>query len=320
MNLDELRTVQSKERSKDSLQHLRESFYADVADYISDLKDRRERAADDAESPFDDPEVNRLTDEINTAEDVVEAVYERRVGKIVKRASLAAAGMPADEEGLTGEEQELFAELVERIESNKEEVLDVLAGEADGPTGSSPTPTPADSAGGESASASPNGTPASPDASTATDAAPNSGSGGAAAPGGASDEDVSAADVMGGGDAASDPANGDSTPSDETNADGPRPAAAEAAAIADGPDEEPATGAPDGESPDGEESTPESGANPDDPLAGLGERTTVRLTDDVGEIFGVDERTYELATEDVVTLPEANAEPLVERGAAEKLE
>jgi DNA replication factor GINS len=34
----------------------------------------------------------------------------------------------------------------------------------------------------------------------------------------------------------------------------------------------------------------------------------------------VDERTYELASEDVVTLPEANAAPLVERGAAEELE
>src|SRR6056297_1990914 len=157
MNLAELRTVQSKERSKDSLQHLRESFYADVADYIADLKDQRDRAADHADSPFDDPEVNRLTDEVNTAEDVVEAIYERRVGKIVKRASLAAAGMPADEEGLTGEEQDLFEGLVERIESNKQEVLDILAGEAD--PSESPTPPPADDAasgaGAESVGAAP---------------------------------------------------------------------------------------------------------------------------------------------------------------------
>ena len=35
MNLDELRTVQSKERRKDSLQHLRDSFYEDVAAYMA---------------------------------------------------------------------------------------------------------------------------------------------------------------------------------------------------------------------------------------------------------------------------------------------
>src|SRR6056297_3263273 len=197
MNLAELRTVQSKERSKDSLQHLRESFYADVADYIADLKDQRDRAADHADSPFDDPEVNRLTDEINTAEDVVEAVYERRVGKIVKRASLAAAGMPADEEGLTSEEQDLFEGLVERIESNKQNVLDVLAGETESPAESSPTPTPADGAadsGGQHA--------------RGETAAPDPGDPPAA---GGSEEDVSAADVMGDGSVAGD-SSGGSTP------------------------------------------------------------------------------------------------------------
>jgi len=299
MNLDELRTVQSKERSKDSLQHLRESFYADVADYIADLKEQRERAAERADSPFDDPEVNRLTDEVKTAEDVVEAVYERRVGKIVKRASLAAAGMPADEEGLTNEEQELFTELVERIESNKEEVLDILAGEND----PEESPTPAESTAEAANSPAPVGdsTPKPGDTPTPGTSADESG------------EDVSAADVMGGtadaaeSSSASPATDGDSTPA--TDSDDARPAAAEAAAIADGSDD------PASESGDDEDSEDEEGL-----LADLDERTTIRITDDVGEIFGVDERTYELASEDVVTLPEANAAPLVERGAAEELE
>ncbi|MFC4552840.1 hypothetical protein ACFO3H_21220, partial [Halorussus sp. GCM10023401] len=185
MNLDELRTVQSKERSKDSLQHLRESFYADVGKYIASLKDQREYAAEQSDNPFDDPEVNRLTDEINTAEEVVEAVYERRVGKVVKRASLAAAGMPADEEGLTNEEQELFNELVARIESNKEDVLAVLSGE-DGGAGTGRVPS------------DPGGAPTpTPDASA------NEANAEGADPAGASNpqsDGVSAADVMGGGD------------------------------------------------------------------------------------------------------------------------
>jgi DNA replication factor GINS len=49
------------------------------------------------------------------------------------------------------------------------------------------------------------------------------------------------------------------------------------------------------------------------------ERSTVRVTDDVGEVFGVDDRAYELAASDVVHLPQMVAEPLVEQGVAEQL-
>ena len=281
MNLDELRSVQSKERSKDSLQHLRESFYADVGEYIGALREERERAAERATDPFDSEEVNRLTDEIKTAEEVVEAIYERRVGKVVKRASLAAADMPADEEGLTTEEQELFADLVERIESNKSTVLDVLAGETDGSRDDGQA-----------------------DETDATDAR---------LPGDAS----SGAD---GGATASDGKTDDSEPA--------RPSA-EAEAVASDSGAVPGTDASDGDQgSDGNdgsavsaESADGGGAvDVDDPLAGLSDRTTVRITSDVGEILGVDERSYDLAEEDVVTLPAANAEPLLERDAAERLE
>jgi DNA replication factor GINS len=50
------------------------------------------------------------------------------------------------------------------------------------------------------------------------------------------------------------------------------------------------------------------------------ERTTVRITDEVGEILGVDQREYRLGADDVVTLPTANAEPLLDREAAERLD
>jgi DNA replication factor GINS len=49
------------------------------------------------------------------------------------------------------------------------------------------------------------------------------------------------------------------------------------------------------------------------------DRETVRVTEDVGDIFGVDEREYDLSEDDVVRLPAANAGPLIERGAAERL-
>jgi len=46
----------------------------------------------------------------------------------------------------------------------------------------------------------------------------------------------------------------------------------------------------------------------------------LRMTADVGEILGVDDRAYDLESEDVVSLPRQNAEPLLEREAAERLE
>jgi DNA replication factor GINS len=48
-------------------------------------------------------------------------------------------------------------------------------------------------------------------------------------------------------------------------------------------------------------------------------RTTVRVTEDVGTLLGVDDREYDLESEDVVALPEDNAEALLQREAAEKL-
>ncbi|WP_458205358.1 DNA replication complex subunit Gins51 [Haladaptatus sp. NG-SE-30] len=270
MNLDELRSVQSKERSKDSLQHLRESFYADVGEYVRELREERERAAERASDPFDSAEVNRLTDEIQTAEEVVEAIYERRVGKVVKRASLAAAGIPADEEGLTNEEQTLFADLVERIEANKSTVLDVLAG-AESDAQSSPDEPTTD----ESATEKP-----STEESRTTE-----------------DDHLAAEAAAVAGD----------TEVDETGSQEP-PAAPESNSAES---QEPPESSPDLE-PDDSSETPEPVISD--------ERTMVRITRDVGEIFGVDEREYDLASEDVVTLPTENAAPLIERDAAEKLE
>jgi DNA replication factor GINS len=332
VNLDELRTVQMKERKKDSLQHLRDSFYADVASYIEDLKSQRARAAEQADDPFSSPEISRLTDEIETAEEVAEAVYERRVGKVVKLASFAAADMPVDEEGMTTEERRLFDDLVDRIEQNKSTVLDTLAGNhvetgTDDDAAASPvSPTPAEpgsteatadatddrstpnAAGERSAGGDADGrqTPADADGRATTGGeSPESGDGGMLA------------DAMGGGDdSAGTPADTSSTDAGGPNESGDRP------------DESPTeTAASDGGSVTagaGGSSVPEGDPDPTDgggPETGDDtDRTTVRITRDVGAIFGVDEREYDLSTEDVVTLPAANAEPLLQRDAAERID
>jgi len=306
MNLDELQSVQSRERQTDQLQQLRATFYEEAGQFVAQLREERERAADRADDPFDSPEVNRLSDDIKTAEQTVEAVYERRVGKIVKMASLAAADMPTEDDGLTQEERALFETMVEAIKGNRQHVLDVIAGEApagavgDGTTDTSP-PIPGDT---DTSTPAETDHEASPgiDSTQGAEPAPQESATPSESPG---DElTVDAADIMGSG---PDTGNSDPTPPEATGApvsESGGAAPPEGDAEADGP-------AAEGLSAAGDDS-----AETTDTV----ERKTVRITDEVGEIFGVDQREYDLSTDDVVTLPADNADPLVERDAAEPLE
>ena len=314
MNLGDLQSARSKERQKDSLQHLREDFYADVGRFVEELRTERERAAAAANDPFAAPEVRRLTDDIETAENTVEAIYERRVGKLVKLASLDAAGMPADEDGLTSEERDLFDTLVDSIESNRAHVLeDVLAGEGD----ATATDDAADTSSAPGVGESPTPTDAGPAAETVSDDATAHDT---AEPAGTAEPDGGVADAEGtAGRAESGAAEGGVTAADAMGGDTPSAAADESLSDEARGDESSAS-----------ERSSEAGrasAGADDAGSETAQResddtdrTTVRITRDVGEIMGVDERTYHLASEDVVTLPEVNATPLLERDAAEQLE
>jgi DNA replication factor GINS len=268
MNVDELQSVQSRERQTDQLQQLRPTFYEEAGQFVAQLREERERAAERADDPFDSPEVNRLSDDIKTAEQTIEAIYERRIGKIVKMASLAAADMPTDDGGLTQEERSLFETMVTAIEDNRQHVLDVVAGDA--PTGGD---QPAGSEPSQTTQPDEDVPDPSPDEETATppDSVSNA----------TDTTTVDASDLMGDSETQQEP------PADSTDA-----------TIGDG-------GTAPQESPD---------------TTAAVQRTTVRITDDVGEIFGVDQREYDLSTNDVVTLPADNADPLIERDAAEQLD
>ena len=271
MNLERLRAVQAEEREADSLRALPDSFYREVAEYIEELRGERASAAEAAADPFDSEEVRRLTDEIVNAEEVAEAIYERRVGKLVKRASLAAAGMPADESGLTTEEADLFSTLVDRIEAHREDVLATFDGERDAELGS------VESSGGPSEPAA---------GETETESPPGGDESSEVLASGTDPSSVAGSERDGHDDAPPPP------PDEPVSDDDPGPTDA-GTGDADGGDDEPTEGADT-------------------------ERLTLRITADVGEVFGVDERVYDLAEEDVVTLPAANAKPLLERDAAER--
>ncbi|WP_299236715.1 hypothetical protein [Natronomonas sp.] len=324
MNLDELQSVQARERQSSDLQRLRSSFYREVGEYIEELNEERARIVETADDPFSEPEVRRITDDIETAESTVEAIYERRVGKVVKKASIAAAGMPVEDDGLTAEEAELFEDLVARIESNREAVLAALDGEApsvscsiDDPASTSDRPE-ADEKQGQG----PDETTEPPDPPKATDR-PDASEG--------SDDGVAAADLMGtgaDGELGASPSPASSTPAEESGSP-PTPDEDDAGRPPKGEDGDPPTVSAGGARKAGRTGETRRsgssgvGSNGDgsngDGSAGV-RRTTVRITADVGEIVGADDRDYDLASEDVVTLPEPNADVLVEKDAAERLE
>jgi len=298
VNLEDLRERRRREREQDSLGRLPESFYRDAAGYIAELKQARERAAERADDPYGDPEVRRLTDELDAATDIVESLYERRVGKVVKLASFAAADMPHDDEGLTDEERALFDDLVGRIRDNRSRVLGALEGSADDGEAA---------AGGEAGSAEP-----APTADAeAADPSPEPPDGGddLGSPPAPDDPAGMLAEAMGDGprvdgggpDGRGETEPGGSEPGETTVSD---PAPEETAERAEH----------DGGAPADPAAPERDGA--DDPTDG---RTTVRITADVGEIYGVDDRSYRLEAEDVVSLPADNAAPLVEKDAAERL-
>ena len=394
MNLDELRSVQSKERRKDSLQQLRDSFYQDVAAYIQDLRAERDRRAEQVDNPFSDDEVRQRSDKLDTAEEVAEALYERRVGKVVKLASFAAADMSASEKGMTIEEQELFDDLVARIKQNKTSVLDVLAGEQTDDispptdTADSPVSTPTESTpptepsatppatadddpttvGGANAhGAEPHPTPPEADAEAddvlasamgeATDANPGAEKRPVAAeppndPEYAGDSDAATGDdgvpTPDGGSTVPSEQHNDTSPtqpsspspapprSDESSTPQPEPAATESPSTDSPPTESSAAGTtattamPQSDvaaEPTVNGSTAQQSARAEADAttesvataADTTPRTLVRITDDVGTIFGVDEREYTLQAGDVVTLPTTNAEVLLKQDAATKL-
>jgi len=320
MDLDQLQSVRDRERQTDKLQQLRDSFYEEATAFVRDLREERDRAAKEAEDPFDAPEVNRLTDQIRTAEQTIEAIYEKRVGKLVKAATFAAADLPAEADGMTAEEEDLFETLVAEIQANRRRVLDRLSGEGAATEGAGTDSPSGAGASDEEPSPTTEATTEATDIGEARDApserdppdetppdVAGAGTDGDDRETGAADVDdgsgMSAADVMQGGDAAPDPPGDD--PADVPPVDGP-------------PEGEPEE-APDGTAGPVESDDEDGDAVREDggPTADV-ERELVRITD-VGAIFGVDEREYELAKDDVVSLPAENARPLLERDAAERL-
>jgi len=352
VNLDELQSVRDRERQTDKPQQLRESFYTDVGEFIQQLRAERDRVAERTGDPYA-PEAMRLKDEIDAARQLVEDIHERRIGKVVKAASLDAAALSPEVDGLTAEEQELFDALVTDIERHREHVLDIVDGESSGPSESPPgessdnepgSASPGESSDHEPGSASPGESPGHEpgNAPAATDRGDAAGKG-----------EVTAADVMGAADEAS-PDGARTTRVDHPPAGPPDAATEQDSAPASGSDRQdsPAGGSTRDGTGRGSHDQSAAGDTPDTPVRNDGghdsvpagemddalsedretavsgdpqthsggvERERVLVTEDLDTFVGFDDRDYDLAADDVVTLPSTNADLLVERDAARRL-
>lgn len=339
MDLQQLQSALQDERATDRLQPLSESFYEDASIYITDLRADRDEAAENAPNVFDSREVMKTTQKIQRAEETLEKIYNRRVGKLINQAVLAATGGELDTSSLTDTEQTLYTTIITAVENNREECLDVLSDAAspDALTTSSRDSTDTVSSLADSPDTTTDSTPdsdgdnigeymgGSTDDTTDTTSDTPDQSGGYAA-------EVDFGDTTTNVDTDVGETETETEAEAETHSEAdPTPPTDPAAETTDTTEEEPdetdftddfktdTTDAPDTTEPSAPQEQPEP---PEDTGENSGNisRVTVQVTQDVGEVYGVDDKTYDLGEEDVVSLPEQNAEPLIENNAAVTLD
>ncbi|MCD5409880.1 MAG: hypothetical protein LRZ87_03885 [Methanocellales archaeon] len=111
MDLEDLRLIQANERRSKGLQMLERSFYEKIGAYISALEDKRHGTSDSS--------VMMADNELRNAKSVVDDIFKRRIGKVIKMATTKAFGLDIHPEGATSVELELFEQLVDLIRKDK---------------------------------------------------------------------------------------------------------------------------------------------------------------------------------------------------------
>jgi DNA replication factor GINS len=341
MNLDELQSVRDRERQTDKPQQLRESFYEDVGSFVEQLRAERERAAERHGTYAD--EVMQLTDEIEAASQLVEDIHERRIGKVVKAASLEAAELSPEVDGLTREERDLFEQLVDDIEHHREDVLAVVEGKDTTDTGPSGNETETERASGdrsEVAAADVMGSDDASDEPTTDSPAGQRGQRGQdngdsraehpdpeqmhpdATPGDVA-ENTGGTGESGRSDSGTDRSIGESGRSDSGTGPGTGRSGGQRRGETEDDRGNNSVGDGGANSTAGDRSAAgnsSGGRNGDTPTLGADiERERILVTESVNTFVGSDDRDYDLAADDVVTLPSTNADILVERDAARRL-
>lgn len=302
MEIRDIRAALQTERKQSELQDLPDDFYENVNELLEELHGKRDALVEDSADPFSDDEIQQVTDKIETVQDNVESLYQRRSGKIVKKASFTAAEINEGIDGVTTEEKEIFDSLVTELKNGQQKVFNTV----------NPGTTDTEQTANQQAENTTETTktvqtnqeePAQPEEALLNASEDTAGESGSDA-----DEEKKPSNTL----------------SSEANAseDGETATESEENDTVKQNSWKAESKSTDEDSNSENEGTEKDGSAIED----FGENTpvdveriTVRIKDEVGEIMGVDNREYDLTEEDVVTLPETNAEALINKNAATKI-
>lgn len=292
--LNEIKAVTRTEKQKSGLQELADDFYDRIETRLSELYEKRDAKIDEVDNPFQCTEIQQTVQRIESIENEVESLHRLRSAKILDKAGFVAAGMGEKPTGATPAEEEMFEELVTDLTRGRQNVINAI--------------DPENSASGLAAQQS----DTNPSESLSESSQGGSDSGGVSA---------------------SEPAiNIDDSEFAERNSDDANSGVTASSADASTDDTEPVQGDREPEQTrvsdvdnrvkrdDVAVIEEESGEKGNPSRENDVERVTVKMKKSVGEILGVDDREYQLEENDVVTLPEQNASPLIDKEVAEQIE
>ncbi len=115
-----------REERKSKLVPLENDFYEKVAAQIRELQDEKNRIEDIYGTKY-----AIIDDELKTARKSIENIIERRIGKIIKEASLRASSKQKEKqdiESMTQEERRFYDRLLELNTAIRRELLDKISG------------------------------------------------------------------------------------------------------------------------------------------------------------------------------------------------
>ncbi|PTD94006.1 hypothetical protein C9439_04710 [archaeon SCG-AAA382B04] len=115
VNLEELRDLLRKERRMDELTELDDNFYPQVGSYIKDLENEIDKKQEENKKQM-------LRDERESAKRFIEKIFDRRIGKVIRLASLNTKGLSVKEKNMTIEEREIFTSLKDELKEGRKKV------------------------------------------------------------------------------------------------------------------------------------------------------------------------------------------------------
>ncbi len=113
-----------REERKSKIVPLESGFYEKAAKQIHELEEEKNRIEDASSTKY-----SILDDELKTARKSIESIVERRIGKIIKEASLRASSKTREKQdidSMTPEERELYNKLLELMTTWRSKLLDKI--------------------------------------------------------------------------------------------------------------------------------------------------------------------------------------------------